>query len=53
MAVGMKEPVLGPPVMAHVRKLIRNCPAPLEVADGGHFLQEWGGPIAREALKVL
>ena len=53
MAVGMKDPVLGPPVMAHVRKLIRNCPAPLEVAEGGHFLQEWGEPVAREALKVL
>jgi tRNA(adenine34) deaminase len=53
MAVGMKDPVLGPPVMAHVRNLIRNCPPPLEVADGGHFLQEWGAPIAREALKVL
>ena len=53
MAVGMKDPVLGPPVMANVRRLIRDCPAPLEVADGGHFLQEWGEPIAREALKVL
>ncbi len=53
MAVGMKDPVLGPPVMAHVRTLIRNCPAPFEVAQGGHFLQEWGEPVAREALKVL
>ena len=53
MAVGMKDPVLGPPVMANMRKLIRNCPAPYEVAEGGHFLQEWGEPVAREALKVL
>ena len=53
MAVGMKDPVLGPPVMARVREQIRNCPAPYEVVDGGHFLQEWGDDIAREALKVL
>lgn len=53
MAIGMKDPVLGPPVMAYVRKHIRNCPPPYEVADGGHFVQEFGEEIAREALKVL
>jgi len=25
----------------------------MEIAEGGHFLQEWGEPIAQEALKVL
>ena len=29
---------------------IRGCPAPMEVADGGHFLQEWGARIAANAL---
>jgi hypothetical protein len=29
---------------------IRGCPAPMEVPDGGHFLQEWGGRIAANAL---
>ena len=53
MAVGMKDPVLGPPVMAYVRSHIRHCPPPFEVAEGGHFLQEWGEEVAREALKVL
>jgi haloalkane dehalogenase len=53
MAVGMKDPVLGPGVMAGVRGFIRNCPLPMEVAEGGHFVQEWGGPIAQAALKVL
>ena len=53
MAVGMKDPVLGPAVMAHLRGLIRGCPPPLEVAGGGHFLQEWGDAVARQALKVL
>jgi pimeloyl-ACP methyl ester carboxylesterase len=53
MAVGMKDPVLGPGVMAGVRSAIRNCPPPMEVAEGGHFVQEWGGAIAQAALKVL
>ncbi len=53
MAVGMKDPVLGPLVMRHVAAQIRNCPAPMEVAEAGHFLQEWGEPVARAALKAL
>jgi pimeloyl-ACP methyl ester carboxylesterase len=53
MAIGMKDPVLGPPVMRHVAAQIRNCLAPLEVADGGHFLQEWGEGVARAALAAL
>lgn len=53
MAVGMKDPVLGPPVMRELRGIIRNCPEPLEIAEGGHFLQEWGEPIARAAVQKL
>ena len=53
MAIGMKDPVLGPPVMRYVREQIRNCPPPLEVENGGHFLQEWGEGVARAALEVL
>jgi haloalkane dehalogenase len=53
MAIGMKDPVLGPPVMRALHADIRNCPPPLEIADGGHFLQEWGEPIAREAVRLL
>ena len=51
MAVGAKDPVLGPPVMQALRKIIRNCPEPYVHAEGGHFLQEWGDDIAAEALK--
>ena len=50
MAVGMKDPVLGPDVMANLRQTIRGCPAPLEIPEGGHFVQEWGEDIARAAL---
>jgi haloalkane dehalogenase len=50
MAVGMQDPVLGPPAMQLLRSQIRNCPAPLEVGQAGHFVQESGAPIARAAL---
>lgn len=51
MAIGMKDPVLGPPAMQSLRKLIRGCPPPMEVAEGGHFVQEHGAPIAAAALR--
>ena len=50
MAVGAKDPVLGPPLMAALRDTIRGCPEPMVVEDGGHFVQEWGESIARAAL---
>lgn len=53
MAVGLQDPVLGPSAMAMLRKQIRGCPAPLEVADGGHFVQEQGEVIARAALAAF
>ena len=53
MAVGMQDPVLGPPVMRYVASHIRGCPSAFEVAQGGHFLQEWGEDVARASLQVL
>ena len=53
MAIGMKDPVLGPPVMRALHGVIRNCPPPMEMAEGGHFLQEWGEEIARNAVEAL
>lgn len=53
MAVGMADPVLGPKVMAGLRKFIRGCPAPMAVEDGGHFVQEKGEPIAKAALAAF
>ena len=50
MAIGMKDPVLGEAPMRALQKAIRGCPAPMEVAEGGHFVQEWGAPIAAAAL---
>lgn len=53
MAIGMKDPVLGPPVMRALHNHLRNCPPPLEIADGGHFVQEWGEQIAQAAVAAL
>ncbi len=53
MAVGMQDPVLGPPVMAALRQVIRGCPQPLEIADAGHFVQEAGDVIAARALAAF
>jgi haloalkane dehalogenase len=53
MAIGMKDPVLGPPAMRYLATQIRGCPPPLEVAEGGHFLQEWGEAVARAGVAAL
>lgn len=52
MAIGMADPVLGEPGMERLREIIRGCPEPMKIADAGHFVQEWGEPIARAALKA-
>jgi pimeloyl-ACP methyl ester carboxylesterase len=51
MAVGMKDPVLGPAAMRSLCNAIRGCPPPLEVTEAGHFVPEWGVPIAQAALR--
>jgi pimeloyl-ACP methyl ester carboxylesterase len=53
MAVGMTDPVLGPPVMRGLRAVIRNCPDPFELSEAGHFVQEWGEPVAAAALSAF
>ena len=50
MAIGMQDPVLGPPAMRLLRKTIRNCPPPLELPDAGHFVQEAGAVIVEKAM---
>ncbi|MEL6473605.1 MAG: haloalkane dehalogenase, partial [Pseudomonadota bacterium] len=53
MAVGAQDPVLGPNQMEALRATIKGCPPPMIIEDGGHFLQEWGEPIARAALEAF
>jgi pimeloyl-ACP methyl ester carboxylesterase len=50
MAVGCKDPVISQAAMEGLRANISGCPEPMLVEDGGHFVQEWGEPIARAAL---
>jgi len=49
MAVGAKDPDVK--TMQALRNQIRGCPEPLVFTDAGHFVQEWGGPVARAALR--
>jgi len=50
LAVGMRDPVLGPPAMRLLRQNIRGCPPPLELAEAGHFTQEAGAVIVEAAM---
>ncbi|MBV1865099.1 MAG: alpha/beta fold hydrolase [Rhodobacteraceae bacterium] len=51
MAIGVKDPVLGVPVMSKLRETIKGCPEPMTLEEAGHFVQEWGDRVARAALK--
>ena len=51
MAVGEQDPVLGGPVMQALQASIHGCPPPLAVPEAGHFVPEWGAPIAEAALR--
>ncbi len=52
MAYGAADAVFPPAHMESLRARIRNCPEAMAIPDGGHFVQEWGGPIAERALQV-
>ena len=51
MAIGEQDPVLAGAPMQALQQTVRGCPAPLLVPEGGHFLPEWGAPIAHAALQ--
>ena len=53
MAIGIRDPVLGKPVMDRLHGMIRGCPQALEIPDAGHFVQEWGDQVALHGLYVL
>jgi len=53
MAIGLKDPVLGEPAMRALHRVIRNCPEPMMLPEAGHFVQEWGEPVARAALEYF
>jgi len=49
MAIGQQDPVLGEPVMRALQRDIRHCAEPLLLPEAGHFVQEHGERMAREA----
>jgi haloalkane dehalogenase len=49
----MKDPVLGPPVMRQLAQMWRSGCYFHEVAEGGHFTQEWGENIAKLAIEIF
>ncbi len=53
MAIGMQDPVLGESTIRELRSHIKNCPEPMLISEGGHFVQEHelGQLIAQEAVK--
>ncbi len=53
MVVGAQDPVLGPPVMRNLQALIRGCGEAVVLEQAGHFVQEHGEPIARQALEFF
>ena len=53
MAIGMQDPVLGPPVMRDLAGVIRGCPPPLELPGAGHFVQEHGLEVAAAAVAAF
>ena len=53
MAIGLRDPVLGKRVMEELRATIRGCPPALELPEAGHFVQEWGEPVAKAALAAF
>ncbi|MCL4104507.1 UNVERIFIED_CONTAM: hypothetical protein GTU68_047469 [Idotea baltica] len=50
MAIGMRDFVLDEAVMMELHPFIRGCSEPMKVDDAGHFVQEYGEPVARAAL---
>jgi tRNA(adenine34) deaminase len=53
MAIGVQDPVLGEATMRQLKANIANCPEPMLIAKGGHFVQEHGEAIAQAAVKHL
>lgn len=53
MAIGMKDPILGPEVMKPMQRCIRGCPPAFEMETTGHFVQEHGEIVAKKALEAF
>ena len=50
MAIGLRGPLAGDPVMQRLKAAILGCPDPIRVEAGGHAVPEYGEAIARTAI---
>jgi tRNA(adenine34) deaminase len=53
MAIGLQDPVLGEGAMRELQGHVAGCPEPVLLPQAGHFVQEHGEQIAREAIHRL
>lgn len=53
MAIGMRDFVFDETTMMALHPYIRGCSEPMRVDDAGHFVQEYGEPVARKALEYF
>ncbi|MFZ4289677.1 tRNA adenosine(34) deaminase TadA [Variovorax sp. HJSM1_2] len=53
MAVGQRDPVLGPEVMQALRAQIRGDVEVVELPETGHFVPEYGALLAEQALRYF
>ncbi|WP_270936167.1 haloalkane dehalogenase [Falsiroseomonas oryzae] len=53
MAIGMQDVVITPQRMQALRQVIRGCGEACEVPDAGHYVPEWGEPVARAGLATF
>jgi len=53
VACGVRDPVLGPPVMEKLAYLWKNGCYYTEIEEAGHFTQEWGAQVAQLATDVF
>ncbi|HNV59572.1 MAG TPA: tRNA adenosine(34) deaminase TadA [Rhodoferax sp.] len=53
LAVGTQDPVLGIPSMVQLEQTIQGCQTMLHLPDAGHFVPEWGEPLALSATELF
>jgi len=53
VAIGVRGPVIVLKAMHGIRRIIRNCSAPLGLDEAGHFTPEWSEPFIDCAVPVF
>jgi haloalkane dehalogenase len=53
MAIGMQDPVIPPPAMEGLHRIIKGCLPPFKLNEAGHFVQEHGAMVAKKALEAF